>query len=313
MPLDPVMKIFLDQLTAAGLPPDFAAMGAEAAKASSAATVNMLGQGPEMGRIEDHEIAGPAGPIPVRLYVPDENIVGLIVFYHGGGWVLGSIEGYDAVCRRLAAVSHCAIISVGYRLAPEHSFPAPVEDCYAALIWAEQRMTAILGRRVPLVVAGDSAGGNLAAVIAMVARERAGPKIDLQLLIFPVTDADFSTASYRDFAEGYMLPAKMMIWFWEQYVPDVSKRTNPHASPLRAGTLAGLPAALVETAGYDPLRDEGEAYAAKLQADGVRVKLRRWDSLCHGFFQMAMVLPPAGDAVDQIGFDLRTALAEAVL
>lgn len=304
MALHPYMKAFIDQAVAAGMPPDFPAIGAVAAREQSVAAGAMMGTGPEMSKVSDVDMPLPATVLPARLYVPHGRLSALIVFYHGGGWVLGDLTGYDASARRLAMSSHCAVLSVAYRLAPEHPFPTAAEDCYAALKWAADTVRQLTGSALPLAVAGDSAGGNLAAVVALMARDRRGPKIDLQCLIYPVTDANFGTASYREFATGYLLTSEAMRWFWDQYVPDTARRLDPLVSPLRASSLAGLPTAMVETAEFDALRDEGENYAQALQKAGVKVTLRRWEGLVHGFFQFAMILPPAGEAVDRMGADI---------
>jgi acetyl esterase len=307
--LDPQMAALLEVATAAGMPPDFRAMGPAAAKAASKLSGAQMGQGPEVARIENLTIPGPQGPIGARLYTPNARPRGLIVFFHGGGWVVSDLDGYDPCVRRLASQAECAVLSVDYRMAPEFPFPAPLEDCYAAARWAGDQVVRLAGWPVPLMVAGDSAGGNLSAAVALLARDRSRPTIDLQVLIYPVTDADFETQSYKDFDKGYLLTADAMTWFWEQYVPDVENRANPLASPLRAKSLKGLPAALVESAGYDPLRDEGEAYAARLEREGVPTVLRRWSGLTHGFFQFAMVLEPAGLALDAIAYDIRARLS----
>jgi acetyl esterase len=304
MTLDPDMKAFADQTAAAGMPPDFARIGAVAARAMGDAIRAVLPPGPDMARVEDLCIDGHGCQLDARLFVPHGDIVGLIVFYHGGGWVLGSIDGYDAVCRRLAVAAGSAILSVGYRLAPEYPAPTPAQDCFAALGWADAHMETVLGGRVPIVVAGDSAGGNLAAVVALMARDRRGPKIDVQLLIYPVTDADFTTASYAQYGTGGMLTADAMKWFWSQYVADPALRVDPLISPLRAADLSGLPRAMVEIAVHDPLRDEGEAYADRLAEAGVPTVMRRWYGLCHGYIQMATILRPAGVSTDRIGADL---------
>jgi acetyl esterase len=306
MTLDPMMQQLLEFSREAGMPPDFTVIGVAAAKQLAADTASRMGTGPQMAHVEDLKIDGPAGPIRARWYVPANPVDGLIVFYHGGGWVLGTLDGYDPVARRLASASGYALLSIDYRTAPEHPFPAPVEDCYAALRWADRNRQRLCGDSAPLVIAGDSAGGNLAAVVALRARDEGGPRIALQVLIYPVTDCDFSTPSYRAFGDGYLLTAKAMQWFWDQYVADHAARHNPLASPLRANSLAGLPPALVELAGYDCLLDEGAAYARRLDADGVPTATRCWSGLVHGFIQFAMVLPPAGDAADRIGADIKT-------
>jgi len=306
--LDPQMKAFVDMAIEAGMPPDFRKLGAVAAKQASREAGARMGEGPEVAHVEDIAIPGPAGPIRARVYKPMEAAKGVIVYLHGGGWVVGDLYGYNACRRRLTNAAECVVVSVDYRMAPEFPFPAPVHDCYAALKWVADNMPAIAGKALPLVIAGDSAGGNLSAATALLARDKGGPKIDLQVLIYPVTDADFKTESYQSFAEGFLLTSDLMTWFWEQYVPEEAERFHPLASPLRAASLKGLPPALVESAGYDPLRDETEAYAERLQQEGVPTVLRRWGGLTHGFFQFAMVLEPAGQALDAIAADIKARL-----
>jgi acetyl esterase len=307
MPLHPAMQAMVDARKAAGIQP-FHAMGVEGARQMSDAVANILPSGPDMLRVEDIKISGADGALPARLYVPVDNPAALIIFYHGGGWVLGSIAGYDSVCRRLASVSGCAVLSVEYRLAPEHVFPAAADDSYAAACWAEANCKALMGAQLPIVVAGDSAGGNLAAVVCLMARDRQCPPIALQCLIFPVTDFDPERPSYNIFSEGGLLTSEAMLWFWDQYIPDHDQRTDVHASPLRAANLAGLPPAIIELAGHDPLLDEGKAYADALAAAGVPTKVRCHDELSHGYFQLSGLLPPAQDAVDELAKTLRQCL-----
>jgi acetyl esterase len=255
---------------------------------------------------EDTAIPGPGGPIPVRIYRPDIRI-GTLVYFHGGGWVLGNIKTADAVCATLAHRAGATVISVDYRLAPEHRFPAAVEDAWAATTWAHDRR-AELGSAGRLAVGGDSAGGNLSAVVARHARDQ-GIEVALQLLVYPVTDADLDTGSYRDNASGYWLTRDGMAWFWDQYVPD-GDRFHPDASPLRADDLSGVAPALVITAEFDPLRDEGEAYAERLAQAGVDVTLRRYDGLVHGFFRCPAVMAASEDALDLASKALARALSD---
>ena len=232
------------------------------------------------------------------------------MYFHGGGWVIGSLETHDGTCRELAAGAGCVVVSVDYRLAPEHRYPAAAEDCYAATRWCAEHAAelAIDARRI--AVGGDSAGGNLAAVVAQMARDRGGPGLVLQLLVYPVTDHDFGTASYRDNAAGYLLTAADMRWFWGHYLGDDTARgAEPYASPLRAASLAGLPPALVITAELDPLRDEGEAYARALEAAGVAAKLHRYDGMIHGFFGMSAIMDQAVAAVREATGTLRFAFS----
>jgi len=203
--------------------------------------------------------------------------------------VLGSIDETDTMARKLAERTSCAVVNVEYRLAPEYRYPTAADDCYAALEWTAAHLDEIADGDVPLFVAGDSAGGNLAAVTAVRARDRNGPEIAMQVLIYPVTDADFERESYLDPANELLLTRDAMIWFWDHYAPDAAQRSEPDASPLQTPDLSGLPPAVVLTAEHDVLRDEGEAYAARLQAAGVTVDLQRHARQIHGFFTMLML------------------------
>jgi acetyl esterase len=235
---------------------------------------------------EDLAIPGPASPLPARLYRPAAAAGGLplLVFFHGGGFVFGSLDShYDGLCRAICGEARAVVLSVDYRLAPEHPFPAATEDCAMATRHAAAQATAWGADPARLVVAGGSAGGNLAAVTALRLRDEGGPKLAGQLLIYPVVDLPAPTPSYRDFAEGHHLTAADMRWFWEQYLADPADGAHPYAAPLRAASLAGLPPAHLLTAEYDPLRDEGEAYAAALRKAGVAVDLVREQGMIHGF------------------------------
>jgi cation diffusion facilitator CzcD-associated flavoprotein CzcO/acetyl esterase/lipase len=243
--------------------------------------------------VEDVEL----GSMRLRLLVPNERARGVIVYYHGGGWVLGALDQFDALARRLAAGTGCAVVLVDYRLAPEDRYPAAVEDAWTALKWTAANIEEIAGCPVPLIVAGDSAGGCLAAVVAQRSRE-AGPEIALQVLVYPVTDCDLDRDSYLDPENQLIVSRDTMAWFWDHYAPDPSVRSSPDASPLRARTLAGLPPAVMLTAQHDVLRDEGEAYAERLAQDGVRVEHRRFDGQMHGFFMMGDILPGSAAGMD---------------
>lgn len=309
MPLHPMMQMFVDAMDGKGGRPDFAAIGPVAARAFGEAVNDRLAPGPAMARTEQLRIAGSGGAeLDATLLVPLGEIKGLLVFFHGGGWVVGSAAGYIPVCQVLAAASQCAILSVDYRLAPEHPFPVPVEDCYAATRWAADNCARLLGTALPLVVGGDSAGGNLAAAVTLMARDRSGPALACQLLIYPSTDSDLNSDSYQRYSTGGLLSSDLMRWFWDQYVADKTARANPLISCLRAESLAGLPHTMVEIAAHDPLRSDGERYAERLAAEGVPVTERHWHGLCHGFFQMATILPPAGDAARMMGADLKALL-----
>jgi acetyl esterase len=250
---------------------------------------------------EDREFAVPiAGGLSMRVKVvsPPRAPKGLLVYLHGGGWVVGTIEDFEPLCRELAAGTGCAVAVVDYRLAPEHAYPAAVEDAYRAVVWATDAMPELIGRRVPLIVAGDSAGANLAAVVAQRSRAAGGPEIALQVLVYPVTDADTGRPSYVDPENQLLLQRETMQWFWQLYAPDAASREEPAASPLRAPDLTGLPPAVVVTAEHDVLRDEGEAYARRLEAAGVPVNLRRFDGHIHGFLSRFAVQPSARAALD---------------
>ena len=254
-----------------------------------------------VGKVENTAIDGPGGQIPLRIYTPSEvdETPPVAVMFHGGGWVIGDLDTADSQSRELCAGAGCIVVSVDYRLAPEHRFPAAAEDSFAATRWASENGAALGGDPARLAVVGDSAGGNLAAVVALMARDAGGPAISAQVLAYPVTDGSrFDTASYRDCAEGYMLTAEAMHWFWDHYA-DPEARTDPRASPLLADDLSGLPPALVMTAEYDPLRDEGEAYAKALEAAGNAVECIRFDGFLHGFFAHGPTMPATRPAMQK--------------
>ena len=288
MALDSATIRFLKQLTEGGGKPLHESTPDEA-RVYLSELAELAGPAPEMQRVEDHTIDGPDARTILRILVPVENPIGVLVYYHGGGWVLGSIDEYDTVARKLAERTSCAVVLVEYRLAPEHRYPAAVDDSYAALEWVGQNIKYIAAREVPLIVAGDSAGGNLAAVIAIRARDRNGPSIALQVLIYPATDSKFDRPSYVDPENQLLLTRDGVIWFWDHYVPDPSRRAEPDASPLQTENLIGLPPAVILTAEHDVLRDEGEAYAARLQEADVKADLQRYASQMHGFFTLLML------------------------
>src|SRR5262245_34428066 len=267
---------------------------------------------PDIAVVKDLEIPGPAGRIPVRVYRPvPQGELPLLVYFHGGGWAICSLETHDATCRELANGAGCAVVSVDYRLAPEHRFPAAPEDCYAALGWVAGNAAAIGADASRIAVGGDSAGGNLSAVVARLARDRRGPRLCHQLMIYPVTDYAFDTPSYRQNAEGPLLTREAMRAFWKLYLAREEDGRSPYASPLRAADLASLPPAHVITAEYDPLRDEGEAYARRLEAAGVPVSVRRYDGMVHGFFGFSAMIDCARDAVGDVVRELQRAFASA--
>jgi acetyl esterase len=221
----------------------------------------------------------------------------LLVYFHGGGWVLGGLDTHDSVCRELAHGAGAIVVSVDYRLAPEHKFPAAADDCYAAVVWAAAHATEIGADPTRIAIAGDSAGGNLTCVIALQARDKDGPRLCFQLPVYPVTNHSLDTPSYRENATGYLLETDSMAWFWGHYLATDADGEHPYASPLRAASLRGLPPALVITAEFDPLRDEGEAYAKRLETAGVPTQLRRFDGMIHGFFGMSAIMDKAKAAI----------------
>ncbi|MEE4380705.1 MAG: alpha/beta hydrolase [Pseudomonadales bacterium] len=296
MPLDPTTAAVLAQLAEADAPP----MSQLAPAAAREMYAQMQPPAPELevGSVEDRTIPGPGGELPVRIYRPaGDGPFPVHLFFHGGGWVIGDLDTHDADCRELCRGAGCIVVAVHYRLAPEHPFPAAPEDCYAATAWAAAHAEALGGRPGPVTIGGDSAGGNLAAVVALLARDRGGPEIALQLLVYPVTDAAMDTPSYRENGEGYLLTFDSMRWFWDHYCP-AEQRSDPRASPLRAEDLSGLPPAVVLTAEYDPLRDEGLAYAERLRAAGVPVEYRCFDGLIHGFFSQVRMIPAGRAGID---------------
>lgn len=261
----------------------------------------LFGEPDAVASVEDIEVSG----VPVRIYRPRDGELPGVVYLHGGGWVLGSITSVDGLCCNLAARSGCTIASVDYRLAPEHPFPAAVEDAWAVAAWAAERFPA------GLAIAGDSAGGHLAAAGAVRARDE-GISLGLQALVYPVTDYSFATNSYREWGEGTNLTEDAMRWFWTHFVPEGVSADDPGVSPLRVPELAGVAPALVITAECDPLCDEGEAYARRLEEAGVPVAAMRYDGQIHGFVRMGAVFERAFDAQDEIAAALRDALEPAV-
>jgi acetyl esterase len=261
-----------------------------------------------VGRVEDRRIPGPAGEIPVRIYTPEgSGPFPLIAFFHGGGFVLCSLETHDELCRAMCRDAGAVVVSVDYRLAPEAKYPAAADDCYAATAWCAAHAAELGADAARLVVAGDSAGGNLAAVTALRARDLGAPRIRHQVLIYPATHCDFDTPSYRENAQGYFLTADAMRWFWAHYLENPAQASEPYACPAHAADLKGLPPATVITAEYDPLRDEGEDYAAQLRAAGVPVVLKRYDGMIHGFVSMGDVFDDARAAQRLIAEQLRAA------
>jgi acetyl esterase len=291
MSLDEATAQFLKQMGEAGGKP-LHEMSPEEARALGGMLGDLYGKGPDMARVEEAAIpADDGGTIAARVLVPNAAPRAVIVYYHGGGWVIGAIDEFDTLGRVLAQRTGCTVVLVDYRLAPEHRYPAAARDAYAALLWVSANLGSLASPGAPIIVAGDSAGGNLSAVVALRARDENGPAIALQVLVYPVTDCDLDNSSYTDPANQLMLTRDSMVWFWDHYAPDPGDRASADASPLRAADLSGLPPAVVLTAEHDVLREEGEAYAERLRQAGVPVRFKRFEGQMHGFFTMVNVLP----------------------
>ncbi|WP_110206830.1 alpha/beta hydrolase [Nocardioides daejeonensis] len=311
MTLDDATATLLAQLAAAGGPPMHEVTPVEA-RARIAGLAQLYPPGPEPDRSEDVLISGPGGELPARVLVPS-NPRGILLYLHGGGWVVGSIAEHEALGRQLAEATRCTVVLASYRLAPEAPWPAAVDDAWAALTWVDAHRSELAVTGAPLVVAGDSAGGNLATILARRAREDSGPAIALQVLVYPVTDHDFDNASYTDPANQLALNRDTLRWFWDHYVA-AEHRDHADVSPLRAEDLAGLPPAVVVTAEHDVLRDEGHAYAERLRAAGVAVDHRDFAGQMHGFFTMVGLLPAQGEALAHVAqlIDLHLAQEGAI-
>ncbi len=299
MPVHPEAQQLLAALEAAGLPP-FEHMTVPQAREATKGFIDLQGE-PEEIDTEDRTIPGPAGEIPIRVYTPaGDGPKPVIVYFHGGGWVIGELDTVDNPLRRIANRTGAVVVSVDYRLAPEHVYPAAFDDSYAATAWVAEHAAELGGDPERIAVSGDSAGGNLAAAVAIAARDRQGPRLAAQLLIYPVTDFDFTTESYGQNGEGYLLTKGSMQWFWAHYLGAQDLGKDPYACPARADDLAGLPPAFVVTAEFDPLRDEGEAYAAKLRIAGIDVTAKRYDGMLHGFAWTLGATPSGAALIDDL-------------
>jgi acetyl esterase len=310
MPLDPQAKIIIDlvestsafELTSETPPQRVRELFASFVVPSQVACAT----------VEDCTIPGPAGEIPVRIYRPAGDAPKpVIVYYHGGGWVIGGLDTHDGTCRLLATSVDAVVVSVDYRLAPEHVFPAAVDDAFTALQWVHAHAAELGGDPGRLAVAGDSAGGNLSAVVAQLARDAGGPPLCFQLLVYPATDYGCDRPSMTENAAGYFLTVDAMNWFFGHYLRGPEDGDDPRVSPLRSDDLAGLPPAFVITAEFDPLRDQGIAYAEAMRAAGVTVNARNYEGMFHGFFGMTEMMDVAKVALDDAAAELRAAFGEA--
>ena len=306
MPLDPQVQKFLQQIGQMGLPSLPSLKPAQARDLVAQLRDRNLSP-PAVARVEDRIFPSTSGNIPVRIYTPNSASLPLLVYFHGGGWVLGDLDGADYICRSLASHAECIVVSVDYRLAPEHKFPAAVEDAYAATSWVAQNASALNGDPTRIAVGGDSAGGNLAAVVCLMARDRGGPSLVYQLLIYPVTQYGFETQSYREYGQGgFGLTKDEMVWFWHHYLTHAVDGQNPYASPLLA-SCHNLPPACIITAEYDVLRDEAETYAARLHEAGVEVRLWQYKGMIHNFMGLTSVLDRGKRTLVEISAQLCTA------
>lgn len=313
MDIHPQLLNLLKRLESAGYPDQTQVSPEEARAITDDRAQRFYGEPEPVFQVNEIAIPGAAGDIPARVYYPsDEKNLPIMVYFHGGGWVLGSLDSHDRGVRALSNAAHCIGVSIDYRLAPEHPFPAAIDDCFAALNWVAANATALGGDPERLAVAGDSAGGNLAAVAALMARDAAKPGLAMQLLIYPVVDSDLQTASYKEHWDAPMLQGSRMSYFWEQYVPDAGMRTDWRVAPLRAGSHANLPPAVIIGAGIDPLCQEGKAYAEALRKDGVPTEYHLFPQMTHAFFQAPGILDDSRAAIDAAGAALRARFSATV-
>lgn len=296
--LDAELVTVIEEIEAMGIP-EWHELSVESARRIENELFT-TGGGPKMEVVRDLAFDGPGGEVPIRVYRPTaDHPLPTLVYYHGGGWVLGTLDSVENICRELAMRAECTVLSVDYRLAPEHSFPAAVNDAYAALEWVI-RNADVLGGDGRVAVGGTSAGGNLAAVTALRTREQNGPDITRQVLLYPIIDSALDTDSYRTNADGSLLTRADMEWFWNQYLRSPVDGYNPFTSPLRMDDLSGVAPATVVTAGFDPLCDEGAAYADRLANEGVDVEHLHYPAMAHGFLSLSDDVTAADEALDAV-------------
>jgi acetyl esterase len=310
--MDPQTRALMDAMEASF--PDVETMTSTEARAHMTRMIAALEIEPEkVGAVENRVVPGPDEPIPVRIYWPETaagTALPAVVYFHGGGWVLCDIESHDPTCRAITNGVGCVVVSVDYRLAPEHKFPAAVEDAYAATLWVAANASELGVDPGRVAIGGDSAGGNLTASVALMARDRRAPDLVFQLMVYPVTDITaLETPSYRENGDGYFLTKAKMDHYRRQYLAHLDDAAHPYASPLQADDLRDLPPALVITAEYDPLRDEGEQYAIRLRESGVEATATRYDGMFHGFFALGLVLDAAKRANEEAYAALRAVFA----
>ncbi len=314
-PLDPQVQSFLEAAERSAAAPLYTLSPTDARAQYAAGVAAMAGTPPTVDEVFEHSVATTQTHLRFRAYrqsppqyTDRSNLRPLLLYFHGGGWSFGNLDTHDTICRWLCAESGCVVASLDYRLAPEHKFPAAVDDAYAAFEWAAGHAEELGADSERIAVGGDSAGGTLAAVVSMQARDNGGPKVGFQLLIYPATDMTMSCDSHRQFGEGYRLTRPLMAWSASNYLRDGCDMMDTRASPLLAHDHSGLPPALVMTAGFDPLQDEGKAYADALKAAGVTVKHVHYAGMIHGFIGMPGIFSVAGDALREAGAALKSAL-----
>jgi acetyl esterase len=314
MPLDPIVKAFLDQMaTVPG--PKMWELTPEGARETFNALMDMAGpKDIPIGKVQDIVAKTPTGDVPIRLYTPvaaGSEALPVLVFFHGGGWVIGNINSHDGLCRLFANEGSFKVASVEYRLSPETKFPGAVDDVYGAVEWIEQHASELGVDPNRMAVGGDSAGGNLAAVVTQLAKAKNHPKLSFQMLLFPVTHIGADTPSLHDFDTGYFLERPGLDWFYANYLPAEGDETDPRASPLLAKDFAGLPPAYVMLAGFDPLHDEGMQYVEKLRAAGVKVQLKDYADMVHDFIYLQAIVPQAHEALASAAKAVAAGLKEA--
>jgi len=313
MPLHPAAKQMVDQMASVDAPKVWEVEITDLRAGEMTFASIGAGEPVDVEAVADQAIPGPHGDIPVRVYAPEPDGVGdplpVVVYLHGGGWVSMSIRTHDLICRRLARAAGALVVSVEYRLAPEHPYPVPLDDAYAAVAWVAEHAAGLGGDPDRVAVMGDSAGGNLAAAVALRARESGGPALRAQVLVYPALDPSCASASHRENGEGYVLDEPSLRWFWAQYLGRDGNEKDALAAPACADDLHGLPPATIVTAEFDPLRDEGEEYGARLRDAGVPVTVRRFDGMIHGFLGMPAMFDEADAAMDVAASALRDAFS----
>lgn len=310
MALDPQVEALLAGFQAAGAQP-FEEMTVPEARVAALAFKDLGGEPEDVAEVQHTFIPGPTADLPVRIYRPaGEGPLPALLYFHGSGWVILNIDVCDAAARAMTNRTGCVVVSVNYQKAPEHKFPIPFDDCYAATQWVFDNAERLGIDPERIGVSGDSAGGNLAAAVTLKARDHHGPKITYQLLVYPALEYGWDKPSAHENAEGYLLQRASMAWYWQHYVRSETDADSPYVSPLKAADLTGLPPAFIFTAGYDPLRDDGKEYAERLEQAGVQVTYRNYEGMIHGFFWMSGVLDQAKIVMDEVGKEVRGVLGK---